>query len=92
MLLIRTFRTSLSSPDKCLKAQNEFEQILNLGIFRLPLAHWALPLYMVAEISASASGLCGGNVSFNDLKTPNRYSLPEIQELMASYTGSRYLA
>ena len=70
------------SPDKLQAAKAEFDNLLRSGIVRPSKSAWASPLHM-ARKSNGEWRPCGDYCRLNAVSTPDRYPVPNVQDLAA---------
>ena len=73
-------RSCRLDPDKLKTAKQEFCKLELAGIIRRSDSPWASPLHMVKK-SDSTWRPCGDYRRLNNITTPDRYPLPNMQDL-----------
>ncbi len=74
------------APDKLRIAEAEFKKLEAAGIIRRSNSAWASPLHMVAKKDGSWRP-CGDYRRLNTVTTPDRYPLPNMQDLANGLDG-----
>ena len=75
-------------PDKLKTAKEEFRKLELAGIIRRSDSPWASPLHMVKK-SDGTWRPCGDYRRLNNITTPDRYPLPNMQDLGHKLAGCR---
>ena len=75
-------------PDMLRVAKEEFAQLEAAGIIRRSDSPWSFPLHMVRK-KDSGWWPCGDYRCLNNITTPDRYSLPNMQNLNSHMAGCR---
>lgn len=83
-----TSRARRLSPEKLTIAQEEFRQLVELGICRPSKSNWASPLHM-AKKSKGQWRPCGDFRALNAITVPDRYLDPHIHDFFYSL-GEKY--
>jgi len=78
-------------PDKLQQAKEEFKKLEEAGIIRRSSSQWASPLHMVKKKDGSWRP-CGDYRRLNLATTPDRYPLPNIQDLSGKLAGCQYFS
>lgn len=78
-------------PDKLALAKAEFKKMEELGIIRRSQSQWASPLHMVAKASGGWRPW-GDYRRLNEVTTPDRYPVPNIQDFTANLTGAKFFS
>ena len=74
-------------PDKLVEAKAEFDRMEAAGIVRRSDSAWASPLHMVRKADNSWRP-CGDFRRLNTVTKPDRYPVPNMQDLTARLHGS----
>ena len=74
------------SPEKLAVAKKEFEYMLNQGICRPSDSPWATPLHMTPKKNGDWRP-CGDYRALNKVTIPDKYPLPNIQDLVQDLHG-----
>jgi hypothetical protein len=74
------------APDKLKIAEGEFKKLEKAGIIRRSNSAWASPLHMVPKKDGSWRP-CGDYRRLNTITTPDRYPLPNMQDLTNGLHG-----
>jgi hypothetical protein len=74
------------APDKLKIAEAEFKKLGKAGIIRRPNSAWASPMHMVPKKDGSWRP-CSDYCRLNMVTTPDRYPLPNMQDLANGLHG-----
>ena len=74
------------APEKLKSAKAEFTKLIDMGIIRPSSSTWASPLHMVKKENGEWRP-CGDYRQLNDITTPDRYSIPHVQDFAANLAG-----
>ena len=74
-------------PDKLRVAKEELAKLEAAGIIRRSDCPWSSPLHMVKKKDGGRRP-CGDYCSLNNITTPGRYPLPNMQDLNTMCQGS----
>ncbi|VDL57652.1 unnamed protein product [Hymenolepis diminuta] len=75
------------SPTLCKIAKDEFEHMLDLGIFRRSFSNWSFVLYLVSKKYGDWRP-CGDYCALNSIRVPENYPLPNTQDF-SSYLRNK---
>ena len=75
-------------PDKMKAAKEEFSKLETSGIIRRSDSPWSSPLHMVQK-KDSGWRPCGDYHRLNNITTPDRYPLPNMQDLNSRLAGCK---
>lgn len=76
------------SPEKLAAAKAEFQTMLDLGIIRRSSSQFSSPLIVVDKADGGHRP-CGDYRRVNDVTTPDRYPVPNIQDFSANLAGKK---
>ena len=75
------------SPSKLGAAKAEFNKLIDMGIIRPSSSTWASPLHMVQKPNGEWRP-CGDYRRLNDVTTPDRYPIPNVQDFTSHLGGA----
>ena len=75
------------SPSKLGAAKAEFNKLIDMGIIRPSSSTWASPLHMVQKPNGEWRP-CGDYRRLNDVTTPDRYPIPNVQDFTSHLAGA----
>jgi hypothetical protein len=81
-------RSRRLSPEQLKVAEQEFAKLERLGIIRRSSAPWATPLHMVPKATGGWRP-CGDYRRVNAATTPDKYPLPNLQDLSSHLHGAK---
>jgi hypothetical protein len=79
-------RSRRLDPEKLQIAKSEFKRLESAGIIRRSTSPWASPLHMVPKKDGSWRP-CGDDRRLNLVTTPDKYPLPNMQDLSSGLHG-----
>ena len=75
------------SPTKLGAAKAEFNKLIDMGIIRPSSSTWTSPLHMVQKPNGEWRP-CGDYRRLNDVTTPDRYPIPNVQDFTSHLAGA----
>ncbi len=88
--ILHTLASQLASNVALYWLQN-IDYMLDLGILCPSSSSWFTPLHMVPKRMPGDWRLCGDFHVLNKVTTPDRYSVPHVQDFTANLCGVPYL-